>query len=57
MNENAMAAAKPLEGLRTADYDFKLPQELIAQDPLKDRSASRLPVRCSTGFFAISLPF
>ena len=42
MNENATAAAKPLEGLRTADYDFKLPQELIAQDPLADRAASRL---------------
>lgn len=26
------------------DFDFKLPQELIAQDPLEDRSASRLLV-------------
>lgn len=30
------------EGLRTADYDFDLPKELIAQDPLEDRAASRL---------------
>lgn len=28
------------------DFYFDLPQELIAQDPLADRSASRL--RCST---------
>lgn len=28
--------------LRTSDFYFDLPQELIAQDPLKDRSASRL---------------
>ena len=27
-----------------ADYDFELPQELIAQHPLADRSASRLLV-------------
>lgn len=29
-------------GLRTKDYYFDLPEELIAQDPLEDRSASRL---------------
>lgn len=29
-------------GLRTKDYYFDLPQELIAQDPLEDRSSSRL---------------
>ncbi len=29
---------------RTADYRYDLPQELIAQDPLEDRSASRLLV-------------
>jgi S-adenosylmethionine:tRNA ribosyltransferase-isomerase len=29
-------------GLKTSDYYFDLPQELIAQDPLEDRSASRL---------------
>ena len=29
-------------GHRTADYYFDLPQELIAQDPLEDRSSSRL---------------
>ncbi|MBQ6735530.1 MAG: S-adenosylmethionine:tRNA ribosyltransferase-isomerase, partial [Lachnospiraceae bacterium] len=28
----------------TADYDFTLPKELIAQDPLADRSSSRLMV-------------
>ncbi len=31
-------------GLRTKDYYFDLPQELIAQDPLEDRSSSRLLV-------------
>lgn len=29
-------------GLKTSDYNFDLPKELIAQDPLTDRSASRL---------------
>lgn len=31
-------------GLRTADYAFDLPKELIAQDPLQDRASSRLLV-------------
>lgn len=31
-------------GLKTSDYYFDLPKELIAQDPLEDRSASRLLV-------------
>lgn len=31
-------------GLRTADYFFDLPKELIAQDPLTDRSSSRMLV-------------
>lgn len=31
-------------GSRTSDYDFDLPRELIAQEPLEDRSASRLMV-------------
>ena len=30
--------------MKTADYDFHLPQELIASRPLKDRDASRLLV-------------
>jgi S-adenosylmethionine:tRNA ribosyltransferase-isomerase len=30
------------EPLRTADFDFDLPPELIAQEPLADRAASRL---------------
>lgn len=29
-------------GLKTSDFYFDLPQELIAQDPLEDRSSSRL---------------
>ncbi len=33
-----------LLGLRTSDYFFDLPEELIAQDPLEDRSSSRLLV-------------
>jgi S-adenosylmethionine:tRNA ribosyltransferase-isomerase len=30
------------EGLRTSDFDYHLPPELIAQEPLPDRSGSRL---------------
>ncbi|MBP5608264.1 MAG: S-adenosylmethionine:tRNA ribosyltransferase-isomerase, partial [Lachnospiraceae bacterium] len=30
--------------LSTKDYFYELPQELIAQDPLEDRSSSRLMV-------------
>lgn len=33
-----------MTGLRTSDYFYDLPQELIAQDPLADRSSSRLLV-------------
>lgn len=33
-----------MKGDRTADYDFELPRELIAQEPLPDRAASRLMV-------------
>lgn len=33
-----------MEGLKTSDYAFALPPKLIAQDPLTDRSASRLLV-------------
>ncbi len=32
--------------MRTADFDFHLPEELIAQSPLKQRSASRLLHLC-----------
>jgi S-adenosylmethionine:tRNA ribosyltransferase-isomerase len=34
----------PTPGLLTADYDFALPHELIAQAPLAERDASRLMV-------------
>ena len=30
--------------MRTSDFYYELPQELIAQDPLEDRSSSRLMV-------------
>ena len=30
--------------MKTSDFYFDLPQELIAQDPLEDRSSSRLLV-------------
>ena len=30
--------------MKRQDFSFELPQELIAQDPLKDRSSSRLLV-------------
>ena len=32
------------EPLRTADFDYELPPELIAQEPLKDRAGSKLLV-------------
>ena len=31
-------------GLKTSDYSYDLPEELIAQDPIADRAASRLMV-------------
>ena len=30
--------------MNVSDFNFELPQELIAQDPLEDRSSSRLLV-------------
>lgn len=30
--------------MKTSDFYFDLPEELIAQEPLKDRSSSRLLV-------------
>ena len=30
------------EGMNVKDYDYDLPEELIAQDPLEDRSAPAL---------------
>ena len=32
------------EGMNVKDYDYDLPEKLIAQDPLEDRSSSRLMV-------------
>ena len=32
------------EGMNVKDYDYDLPEELFAQDPLEDRSSSRLMV-------------
>ena len=33
-----------MQTMNVKDFYYDLPQELIAQDPLKDRSASRLLV-------------
>lgn len=33
-----------MKGARTSDYDFELPPDLIAQEPLPDRAASRLMI-------------
>ena len=35
---------RDMEELRTSDFYYELPPELIAQDPLEDRSSSRLMV-------------
>lgn len=40
--ENKIQNEAQIIGLRTSDYYFDLPEELIAQDPLLDRSSSRL---------------
>jgi len=40
--ENQTQNETQMIGLRTSDYFFELPEELIAQDPLEDRSSSRL---------------
>lgn len=42
--ENQTQTDDKMIGLRTSDYYFDLPEELIAQDPLEDRSSSRLLV-------------
>lgn len=42
--EDSAGTANIADGRRTSDYKFDLPQELIAQDPLSDRAASRLLV-------------
>ncbi len=44
MIQNNTGAQDPNLGLRTSDYYFDLPQELIAQDPLPDRDEARLLV-------------
>ena len=33
-----------MEHLSTSDFYYDLPEELIAQDPLEDRSSSRLMI-------------
>lgn len=38
------AETSPISCTRMADYDYQLPQELIAQAPLEDRTASRMMV-------------
>ena len=36
--------------MKTSDFYYDLPQELIAQDPIEDRSASRLLVLGKQGY-------
>ena len=40
--ENQTQNVNETQGLKTSDFYFDLPEELIAQDPLLDRSSSRL---------------
>ena len=42
--DTAMPDAGDIRGYATADYEYELPGELIAQDPLPDRASSRLMV-------------
>lgn len=35
---------RKLENMKTSDFNYELPEELIAQDPLEERSSSRLMV-------------
>ncbi len=55
MNNNNMV--EEVNPLKKQDFYFELPQELIAQDPLTDRAASRLLVKkrgsTTTGYFLI----
>ncbi len=44
MSNTTNGAQDPNLGLRTSDYYFDLPQELIAQDPLYERADARLLV-------------
>ncbi len=44
IKENDFGEGEYVDYLKKQDFYFELPQELIAQDPLKDRSASRLLV-------------
>ena len=37
-----MIRKKEYRSMKTSDFYYDLPQELIAQDPLEDRSSSRL---------------
>jgi len=37
-------ACYPLRAMRVADFDYHLPEELIAQEPLPERAASRMMV-------------
>jgi len=39
--------------MKTADFDYELPEELIAQTPISDRSASRLLVCDRDGFTVV----
>jgi S-adenosylmethionine:tRNA ribosyltransferase-isomerase len=41
--------------MKTADFAFELPAELIAQEPLPERSASRL-LAVETGFSSVFAP-
>ena len=43
LNNNLKAAES--EEIRTADFDYELPQELIAQYPARERDASRIARR------------
>lgn len=42
MSAEGQTADEPAMDLRVADFDFDLPEELIAQEPLAERGASRM---------------
>ena len=42
--------------MKTSDFNFELPQELIAQDPLEDRSSLIIKLHKTVALWRTALP-